>query len=190
MNRSREIQRLLQFVPDVKTPFDHQLTAKIISPFCPTGLANGYSLKGLHMNNLTRVGLLVVMGLTIIEAKTECVWATGRVMCQKDQSLVVDSLVELFDADGPQNIHVLDILDKDDKIGFSFVAKEDGLFDVEGCADDFDWFPGFKNLPEIYIRVFHRCNNPNGEYKYIYPTFRVFVPKTYDYHIEHPILLD
>lgn len=39
-----------------------------------------------------------------INASTECVWATGRILCNKNQTLVVNSIVELFDLDSPQNV--------------------------------------------------------------------------------------
>ena len=40
----------------------------------------------------------------LIQANTECVWATGRVVCNKNQSLVVGSVVEVWDLDSPQNV--------------------------------------------------------------------------------------
>lgn len=78
---------------------------------------------------------------------------------------------------------------------FTIVEQKDvtdtcGLFNMEGCASDFDWLPGVKNRPEFYIRVFHRCNTDDGEYVTVKPIFRVYAPKTYDYHVNHPIELD
>lgn len=120
-------------------------------------------------------------------------------------------------------------------MGFTTVDNVEGYFNVEGCADDFDWLIAVKNRPEvwqithffdpflcyslkefrgffwylkcqwwwdafiydlgcfylqIYIRVHHYCNSPKGEFLKILPTFRVFVPQTYDYHIRFPIELD
>uniref|UniRef100_A0AC35GL83 Uncharacterized protein n=1 Tax=Panagrolaimus sp. PS1159 TaxID=55785 RepID=A0AC35GL83_9BILA len=123
-------------------------------------------------------------------ANTECVWATGKVICRKNQTLVLNTIVELFDLDSPQGMNLKNPLDPDDKVAFTQVDEEDGIFQIEGCASDQDWIPGIKNQPEMYFRVFHFCNKPNGEYKYIWPIFRVFVPATYDKHIEDPIILD
>lgn len=49
---------------------------------------------------------------------------------------------------------IYDHIDPDDKMGFTIVDRLDGLFNVEGCADDFDWIPGVKNRPEV---SFHKC---------------------------------
>ncbi|KAH7725423.1 Protein TTR-53 [Aphelenchoides avenae] len=123
-------------------------------------------------------------------ANTECVWATGRVLCNRNQTKVVGAVVELYDLDSPQNSNIKNPIDPDDKVGFSLVEDKTGLWTVEGCASDQDWLPGLTNKPEIYIRVFHYCNSDAGEFKTIMPTFKVFTPKTYDYHIENPIILD
>lgn len=81
-------------------------------------------------------------------------------------------------------------MDPDDKVAFTTVEDKDGIFRLEGCASDVDWIPGIKNKPELYFRVYHFCNKPSGEYKYVKPLFKVFVPQTYDRHIEDPIILD
>ena len=81
-------------------------------------------------------------------------------------------------------------IDPDDKVAFTHVEDSDGIFRLEGCASDMDWIPGIKNKPELYFRVYHYCNSPEGEYKYVWPVFRVFVPETYDKHIHEPIVLD
>ncbi|VDK19725.1 unnamed protein product [Anisakis simplex] len=122
--------------------------------------------------------LIIVVCLKVVSANTECVWATGRVLCHKNQTLVLGTLVELFDQDGPGDM------------GFTTVDNEEGYFNVEGCADDFDWLPGIKNRPEVYIRLHHYCNSPKGEFLKVLPLFRVFVPHTYDHHIRFPIKLD
>ncbi|VDN17953.1 unnamed protein product [Gongylonema pulchrum] len=125
------------------------------------------------------------------DCNTECVWATGRLICHQNQSRVLNAVVELYDLDGPSKGKIFfDHIDPDDKMGFTSVDNKDGYFNVEGCADDYDWIPGIKNRPEVYIRVFHFCNVKKGSYKVIWPTFRVFAPRTYDYHIRHPIVLD
>jgi hypothetical protein len=87
-------------------------------------------------------------------------------------------------------ISFLDGVDPDDKMGFTFITNQDGLFEVEGCADDFDWLPGVPNRPDPYLRIHHFCNSPNGQSMDLLPPFKVFVPKTYDYYIQHPIVLD
>ncbi|VDM48689.1 unnamed protein product [Toxocara canis] len=136
--------------------------------------------------------LLLIASLCVAAyASTECVWATGRVVCHKNQTLVLGTVVELFDLDGPPKGRlVYDHIDPDDKMGFTTVDNVEGYFNVEGCADDFDWLPGIKNRPEVYIRVHHYCNSPKGEFLKVLPTFRVFVPRTYDHHIRFPIELD
>jgi len=124
---------------------------------------------------------------------TECVWATGRLSCLKNQTRVINALVTVWDLDSPQNSDMKNPVDPDDKVGVSFVHEESGLFDVSGCASDFDWVPGIPNRPELYITVKHFCNTDDdgeGETKVVMPIFRVFQPNTYDYHIDHPIVLD
>lgn len=44
--------------------------------------------------------------------------------------------------------------------------------------------------PEFYLRVHHECNSPNGEWKSVFPVFRVYTPRTYDKHVHEPIVLD
>lgn len=39
-------------------------------------------------------------------ANTECVWATGKVLCKKDQALVKGTVVDLFDLDSPQGVRL------------------------------------------------------------------------------------
>ncbi|VDD86240.1 unnamed protein product [Enterobius vermicularis] len=135
--------------------------------------------------------LLLTLPISVVFSSTECVWATGKLVCKKNPKGVLNATVTLFDLDGPaKGKQIYDHIDPDDKMGFTIVDRLDGLFNVEGCADDFDWIPGVKNRPEIYIRVHHYCNTPHGEYLKVMPTFRVFVPQTYDYHMEHPIVLD
>lgn len=135
--------------------------------------------------------VLIASLSVVVYGNTECVWATGKVICNKNQTLVLGTVVELFDMDGPSKGRVLyDHIDPDDKMGFTTVDNVEGYFNVEGCADDFDWLIAVKNRPEIYIRVHHYCNSPKGEFLKILPTFRVFVPQTYDYHIRFPIELD
>uniref|UniRef100_A0A7E4UQQ2 Transthyretin-like family protein n=1 Tax=Panagrellus redivivus TaxID=6233 RepID=A0A7E4UQQ2_PANRE len=134
--------------------------------------------------------LTIFVITTTVTASTECVWATGKIACLKNQTLVVGATVELFDLDSPQNSRIKNPLDPDDKVAFTTVEDSDGIFSIEGCASDVDWIPGIKNLPEMYFRVFHYCNKPQGEYKTVLPIWRVFVPKTYDKHINDPIILD
>lgn len=49
---------------------------------------------------------------------------------------------------------------------------------------------GFKNKPEFYIRVNHKCNTPKGEVLRVPGVFRVYTPETFDHHIHTPIVLD
>lgn len=80
--------------------------------------------------------------------------------------------------------------DPDDKAGLTIVEKDDGLFEVQGCASDNDWFPGIPNQPEFYIKIHHTCKTDVGEFKVVESTFQVFAPYTYDYYINNPIDLD
>lgn len=150
--------------------------------------------------------IAVVLSLVAAaNANTECVWATGRVLCNRNQTKVLGSVVEIYDLDSPPNVsglcfsecthasfqsNIKNPIDPDDKVGFALVEDPTGLWTVEGCASDQDWIPGLPNKPELYIRVFHYCNSDSGQFKTILPTFRVFTPKTYDYHIDNPIILD
>uniref|UniRef100_A0A0N5APV3 Transthyretin-like family protein n=1 Tax=Syphacia muris TaxID=451379 RepID=A0A0N5APV3_9BILA len=143
--------------------------------------------------------LLLVLTITFVECNTECVWASGKLVCKKRPEGVLNATVTLFDKDGPSKVQ---LINPDDKMGFTTVNTLDGIFNVEGCASDYDWFFGIKNRPEasclfvwfrffqIYIRVHHYCNSPKGEFLKVLPTFRVFVPESYDYHMRHPIELD
>uniref|UniRef100_A0A914W1X1 Uncharacterized protein n=1 Tax=Plectus sambesii TaxID=2011161 RepID=A0A914W1X1_9BILA len=139
---------------------------------------------------MLRCLLLLVCVVALTWADSKCVWATGKLVCQKDQKLVLNATVELYDLDGPQEIAFLDHLDPDDKMGFTFISNADGIFTVEGCGSDTDIIPGLPNTIEPYLRIHHFCNSPAGEEVDILPTFNVFVPETYDYHMKHPIVLD
>ncbi|KAL3074108.1 hypothetical protein niasHT_033316 [Heterodera trifolii] len=121
-------------------------------------------------------------------ANTECVWATGLVKCNKNQTKVLGAVVELWDLDSPQNTDFQNPLDSDDKATFTEVDDPTGLWKLDGCASDHDWFS--INRPEFYLRVYHQCNTDNGEWLSVWPIFRVYTPRTYDWHIEHPIVLD
>lgn len=144
--------------------------------------------------NLRIFSLFATMLFSIIpssNANTECVWATGRVLCNKNQTKVIGTIVELWDLDSPQNSRITNPVDPDDKAAFTVVDDENGLWKLEGCASDHDWLPGVLNKPEFYLRLHHYCNNNfSGEFMTIFPVFRVYTPQTYDYHIEHPIVLD
>ena len=43
--------------------------------------------------------LLVLASVDIVYSNTECVWATGKVICRKNQTLAETATVELFDLD-------------------------------------------------------------------------------------------
>ncbi|MFH4976200.1 hypothetical protein AB6A40_002909 [Gnathostoma spinigerum] len=99
-------------------------------------------------------------------------------------------LKSLFENHAFQMNSVYKLIDPDDKMGFTVVENEDGIFNVEGCGSDFDWIPGLKNSPEVYIGVHHFCKSPSGSFLKVLPPFRHFVPSTYHYHITSPIELD
>lgn len=44
-----------------------------------------------------------------IQANTECIWATGLIKCQKDQTKVVNSTIEVYDLDRPQGVSKIKI---------------------------------------------------------------------------------
>ncbi|CAD5226895.1 unnamed protein product [Bursaphelenchus xylophilus] len=140
------------------------------------------------MSRIVLIFLLYLLDFT--SASTECLWATGIIECRKNQTRVEGAVVEVFDLDSPEASSIVNPLDPDDKVGFSYVDNTQGLWNVEGCAADQDWLPGIPNRPEFYIRIFHKCNRPEGEFKRILPVFRVYTPETYDFHIQHPIVLD
>lgn len=47
---------------------------------------------------------LLLIVFPYVNANTECVWATGCLLCKKNQTAVVNSIVELWDLDSPQNV--------------------------------------------------------------------------------------
>lgn len=138
--------------------------------------------------------MLLLFAITLLSifvrqsiADSRCVWATGKLVCNKNQSLVIDTTVSLFDRDG---VGLFGQLDPDDKMAFTNVANIDGIFSVEGCASDTDIVPGvLSNIPEPYLRIHHRCNHDDGD-ELTLPSFKVFVPNTFDYYMNHPIVLD
>ncbi|VDL81198.1 unnamed protein product [Nippostrongylus brasiliensis] len=127
------------------------------------------------------LSLLSIVG--VVSASTECVWAMGKLACNKNQTRVKNAIVEL---------PFVDLLFPDDKAGMSMVDEEDGIFKVEGCASDFDWLgPLLKNPPEFYFKIRHSCNGDKEEEKTVYPPdMKVFVPLTMDHFMDHPIELD
>ncbi|KHJ92717.1 Transthyretin-like family protein [Oesophagostomum dentatum] len=134
--------------------------------------------------------LLCIAGA--VAANSECIWAIGRLVCNKDQKRVLNAVVEVWDKDGPQNIRAIDALDPDDKAGLTVVDSEDGMFKVEGCASDIDWLgPIHINRPEFYFKIRHLCNSDVLEEVTVFPpAMKVFAPKTMDYFLDNPIVLD
>lgn len=74
--------------------------------------------------------LLLVSVVAPTWADSKCVWATGKLICEKDQKLVLNATVTLYDLDGPVEITFLDQLDPDDKMGFTYITNADGIFTV------------------------------------------------------------
>ncbi|KAK6748740.1 hypothetical protein RB195_001392 [Necator americanus] len=160
------------------------------------------------------ISMICIVG--VVAANSECIWAVGRLICNKDQKRVLNAVVEVWDKDGPQNeaglckitlfiifymecciadameIHVIDVIDPDDKAGLTVVDAEDGMFKVEGCAADIDWLgPIHLNRPEFYFKIRHKCNSDEIEEVTVYPPqMKVFAPNTMDYFVENPIVLD
>lgn len=58
-------------------------------------------------------------------------------------------------------------------------TEQDGSFQLDGCGDDFNWFPGVENPPEPYVQIRHFCNSEAGETLEL-PAFETFVPETHD----------
>ncbi|CAI4227744.1 unnamed protein product [Auanema sp. JU1783] len=135
--------------------------------------------------------LLVLIFPNFVSSNTECLWAAGRIVCNRDQALVKDTVIEIWDKDGPEKIGAVDILDPDDMAGLSVVDNEDGLFRVEGCASDIDWLgPFHRNRPEFYLKIRHRCLSPDFTEMTVKPPVNTYAPVTMDYFIDHPIVLD
>ncbi|KAL6740627.1 hypothetical protein Aduo_013968 [Ancylostoma duodenale] len=67
------------------------------------------------------LSLLCIVG--VVTANSECIWAVGRLVCNKDQKRVLNSVVE---------IRAIDAIDPDDKAGLTVVDEENGVFKVEG----------------------------------------------------------
>ncbi|VDO36315.1 unnamed protein product [Haemonchus placei] len=72
--------------------------------------------------------LLCIIG--VVSANTECIWAIGKLQCRKNQTRVLNTVVEVWDEDIPQ----LNFLNRDDKAGFTVVTNVDGEFKIEGTV--------------------------------------------------------
>ncbi|KAE9556243.1 hypothetical protein FO519_000582 [Halicephalobus sp. NKZ332] len=120
---------------------------------------------------------IAVLLVTVIavEATHKCVWVRGILRCNKDPSKNFNIEVRVYDRDG---ISLFQMFDPDDLMGVSF-TEQDGNFQLDGCGDDFNWFPGVENPPEPYIQIHHFCNSDRGETIKL-PMFETFVPDTHD----------
>lgn len=129
---------------------------------------------------------LVLIGLSALPAAVlagrECVWVLGQVNCTTDKTKNLNVEIRVWDRDG---VGPLQMIDPDDLMGVTF-TNDNGMFQLDGCGDDFDWIPGIKNVPEPYIEIRHYCNDPKGETLTL-PEFSTFVPNTYDMGV---VLLD
>lgn len=136
------------------------------------------------------LSLLCIVG--VVSASSDCIWAVGKLVCNKDTTRVKNAVVEVYDLDGPKEIPFIDIIFPDDKAGFTVVEDESGEFKVEGCASDFDWLePLHLNRPEFYFKIRHTCNSDELKEISVYPPdMQVFAPNTMDYFVENPIVLD
>uniref|UniRef100_A0A0N5B7J3 Transthyretin-like family protein n=1 Tax=Strongyloides papillosus TaxID=174720 RepID=A0A0N5B7J3_STREA len=134
--------------------------------------------------------LLILIFLSIISiifAAESCTFVAGRILCRHNQTRVIGANVELWDED---SIGFLKFFDPDDRVTIYTVQNEDGLFDISGCASDQNWFYNLPNRPEFFLKVMHKCNSDTPELLVVKPSFKIFVPETNDYHIDHPIILD
>jgi len=91
--------------------------------------------------------LLSMLIIDLIEARSECVKAIGRVECRAAPSMASRVLIELRDRDGG-----LLPMDSDDLMGRTW-STENGSFELSGCGSDF----GFWNGPDPYVHVEHAC---------------------------------
>uniref|UniRef100_A0AC34QEB8 Uncharacterized protein n=1 Tax=Panagrolaimus sp. JU765 TaxID=591449 RepID=A0AC34QEB8_9BILA len=120
--------------------------------------------------------VLFMFSLAICAHAThKCVWVRGILRCNKDPSKHFNVEVRVYDKDG---ISLFQMIDPDDLMGVSF-TEQDGSFQLDGCGDDFNWFPGVENIPEPYIQIRHFCNSERGETIEL-PVFDTFVPETHD----------
>ncbi|CAJ0579609.1 unnamed protein product, partial [Mesorhabditis spiculigera] len=119
-------------------------------------------------------GLLALAGAA--SAAHECVWVTGKVICEHDPSKELNVEVRVYDRDS--TFFLTKFIDPDDMMGVTFTS-ESGLFQLDGCGDDFDWLPGLKNRPEPYVQIRHYCNSAEGE-TITLPEFTTFVPDTFE----------
>ncbi|RCN52384.1 Transthyretin-like family protein [Ancylostoma caninum] len=142
------------------------------------------------LQSMLILSLVCIVG--VVTANSECIWAVGRLVCNKDQKRVLNSVVEVWDKDGPQSIRAIDAIDPDDKAGLTVVDEENGVFKVEGCAADIDWLgPLHINRPEFYFKIRHTCNSDTLEEITVFPPkMKVFAPNTMDYFLDNPIVLD
>lgn len=99
----------------------------------------------------------------MIDAKTKCVRAIGRVICPTDKHAVANVEVRLLDEDCKIFLKLLKYnffflalpWETDDLMGHNY-TDETGNYIVEGCGDDmFSW-----NDPDPKIEVRHRCPEP------------------------------
>ncbi|CEF71242.1 Transthyretin-like family-containing protein [Strongyloides ratti] len=130
---------------------------------------------------------IILLFKEITFAAESCTFVAGRVLCRHNQTRVIGTNVELWDED---SVGFLKFFDPDDRVTIFTIQNEDGLFDISGCASDQNWFYNLPNRPEFFLKVMHKCNSDKPELLVIKPSFQIFVPEMYDYHIEHPIILD
>ncbi|VDO36317.1 unnamed protein product [Haemonchus placei] len=104
------------------------------------------------------LSLLCIIG--VVTANTECIWAVGRLLCNKNQTRVLNTVIEVWDKDSAI-IPLLNFLNPDDKAGFTVVDNENGIFKVEGCAADYDLLGPLlpPNRPDFYFHVRHMCDS-------------------------------
>lgn len=48
--------------------------------------------------------LLLTLPISVVFSSTECVWATGKLVCKKNPKGVLNATVTLFDLDGPAKV--------------------------------------------------------------------------------------
>jgi len=121
------------------------------------------------------LAIVLFVDVIDVDAAHRCVWVTGVLRCNKDEKKQMNVEVRVYDKDG---FSVFQAIDPDDLMGVTF-TESDGTFKLDGCGDDFDWFPGVPNLPEPYLQIRHYCNSEKGETIRL-PEFSNFVPDTHD----------
>uniref|UniRef100_A0A914WEG8 Uncharacterized protein n=1 Tax=Plectus sambesii TaxID=2011161 RepID=A0A914WEG8_9BILA len=118
--------------------------------------------------SLRAVATLLLVSVSLeVEAKTMCMRAVGKLVCDSDPTKAANIEMDLMDFDGLP-------LEVDDHMGKTW-SSVNGSFEVSGCGHDV----GPWNTPDPYIRIKHFCppsSNPSSTVQrkteiFMWPTF-------------------